>query len=454
MNKSTSIRFISRALLALTLFSTNTARSAPTQIGPGRAPRRVKTLVIGGGMCGSACAITLNRHARSTGRAELANYVLVTDELGGRIKSRQSTLGTINMGASLVTSKYAEVGKRVGRGKRFRPLTQVYFQDGKAFRNLLHPITLWNLLRPSYLVPLLKLAKRIVAFNKEYRRFIEAAKTEDPAALTASGRYPLVSAYTAMSADHLINKLDLGPLHYQLFRHSFHGTYLTDTSNMNALHYLAALSLFGTKFWEADFSQTVRQLRTEITAPSADNLIEGHRVTDLAQRQDGRYHATLDDGRRVEAENVVVAMPSQQARSFMSKTLAAKLPSPPQIKRVESYVGQVRGVRRKALRKKRLVTIDPERSTETGVVGISRVADGSDIVYATRDGASLADYYEDGFEVVGAWQRWQPAFEYPRTLRPVKLGHGLFVFSDNLIGLENAFTYGQLIANTIAAQTR
>jgi len=75
-----------------------------------------KTIVIGGGISGLACARTL-ADAKE-------DFLLISDELGGRMLTSKAL--TVDYGASYVTSAYKNVLKFVNKGERLK-LSKIYF---------------------------------------------------------------------------------------------------------------------------------------------------------------------------------------------------------------------------------------------------------------------------------------------------------------------------------------
>ncbi len=71
---------------------------------------RIKTVIIGGGISGLACARTLHAAKRP--------FLIITEDVGGRI--RRSADGTVNLGAYYVRSDYSHINEFVERGRRIR----------------------------------------------------------------------------------------------------------------------------------------------------------------------------------------------------------------------------------------------------------------------------------------------------------------------------------------------
>ena len=77
---------------------------------------QAKTIIIGGGMAGMSCAMKLLDAG--------ADFLLITDDLGGRIKYSQQA--KINFGAYFVMSKYVNAKKLVSKGLWINPLDSCF----------------------------------------------------------------------------------------------------------------------------------------------------------------------------------------------------------------------------------------------------------------------------------------------------------------------------------------
>ena len=114
-----------------------------------------KTIIIGGGIAGLSCALKLQEANE--------NFLLITDNLGGRIK--YSAKDKINFGAYFVMKSYKNAGKLVSKGKLINPLDVCFHNSSIEKFSLLHFHTL------KHLPELIRFYVAMRQFSAHYEQF-------------------------------------------------------------------------------------------------------------------------------------------------------------------------------------------------------------------------------------------------------------------------------------------
>ncbi len=376
--------------------------------------KRVRTLIVGGGISGLACA-----HALHAGGDE--DFLLVSDVLGGRMLVTENG---VNLGAAYLTPHYRHVLKFADLGPIVR-MRDTYFWDGDGFRTMLHPRSLLHAgeLARGY--------RLVIGFHRRLDRFRRKAGHVCQKALLE--RDPVLAGYvqqaaTDLVADHglwNVTRLFCGPL--------FHSTLFVPWEEANAFYFLANLAPAFLPTYTADLSRTTERLSRDYS----DRVITA-KVTEVERMRGGNAYRVAAAGEEYEAENLVMAIPGRNAAELMALENHTR--------NVPYCVLNVRGRRRRAYVPGKTVFLRREHPIRV----LWPQADGSDILYSADEAPELSSYYHDGWKIVAS-VAWKTAIQLSNgRWRPLQPEPNLFTVGDhNIVGLEDSYLTGLFAANRI-----
>ena len=379
--------------------------------------KKYKTVIIGSGISGLACAKTLFD-------AGYTDFKVIGKRVGGRMLTSKSF--TINYGASYITSEYKNVSRFIHKGDPLK-LNEIYFIQGKKIANVFS----WSTIP---LIPkFIKMAYLINEFaNRLDRLRKRALEIGQKKALLEDD---VLVKYTEMSAEEFVKKHKIEKLHKVFFEPVLVSTAFTTKSN--AFYYLGVLIPIIRKVWDADFMRTVLRM----TKGFPEKVKKGI-VTSVKKQSNGKIIIKTNKT-KYEVDNVVIAVPHKQAHKFY--------PVPKTGKSIAIYVLHVIGKREEIYRKKKIIFF---KTSEHDITILWRQHTGSDIIFSLIKNPDLDKYYKYHYVVKKIFWNNALAMSGPaKTWASHKLEKNIWLASDyNICGLEDSFLTGVYTAKQILKQ--
>lgn len=375
--------------------------------------KKYDAIVIGGGIAGLGCAKTLTD-------CNFGNFRLISDQLGGRIKSSKD--GKVNYGAYYSRSDYRHV-------KPFmKPTRRIGFQhvhrlcNGKS-----RPIYGVMLRHPLATAKLFLLLRK---FNKHYQRFKRACVSIQSREVIESDAW--LFQLHQQAATEFLSRHRLCPLRESLVNPIVWGTALVDVEEISASTMLFLLLILVHKTHEFEFQldALTGPFQSKITIDTVKQI----------HRYEGGWQISTTSGDRFYSKSVVVALPVDKATGLLDLDLELNHP-------VNARMVHVSGIPKPPFNKGRYLVVAPE----LGDVIIASQADGTWIVYTRKKEIELTNYFHD-WQPIGE-QLWEPAFNVGKRLIDYDLGDGLYLIGDhNAVSMEDSFISGVFAANKILEQ--
>lgn len=374
---------------------------------------KTDTIIIGGGISGLSCARRLHDKG--------FDFLLITKELGGRMKSSESF--AVNFGAAYVTKDYKNVLKYVEKGDKLN-MRDFHFFDGKKFTTF---YSLGNIRFLPSLVRILFLTWRIRNHINVFRKNADKKSMRE-----CFENDKFLMKFWLMPAREFIKKYNFELVNSYFVDPVTAATAFVPSDDVNTVYLLSMIYPGIIKSWTVDFTHTIEKLTEGYT-----EKIKIAEVNKVVKNRNGNYVVEFGNN-KIEAKNVVFAAPQKQLKQVYD------LPD----KNIEQdvYVFNVSGVRKKKFRNKVAVIF---RNGDQDVNMIWKQKDGSDIIYTLNPHPDLKQFY-DRFKVVDRIH-WEPAMIIPKCcIIDQDLGENLYLASDyNVSGLEDSFLSGLYAANRI-----
>lgn len=181
--------------------------------------------------------------------------------------------------------------------------------------------------------------------------------------------------------------------------------------------------------FEFDLAKLVTPIAAQIDCATAIEICTGERE---------RWRVTTADGRTLEAECLVVAVPLDRAAKLIPIDEPTNLPASVQ-------VFHVRGELRPEFREGEMIFF-PAGSDDFVLV---REPNGTCLLYTKRIVPDLDRFFVDATAL--AWRSWDPAFFLGPRMLDCERGEGLYLVGDHSVcSLEDAFITGLFAADRIA----
>lgn len=376
--------------------------------------QKYKTIIIGSGISGLACAKTLFD-------AGYTDFKVIGKREGGRMLTSKSL--TINYGASYITSEYKNVTKFIHKGDPLK-LTDIYFIQGKKIDNIFTWSTiplLPKLIKMAYLIN--DFAKRLDRLRK---RSLEIGQKK------ALLEDEVLTKYTKISVTDFVKKHKIEKLHKIFFEPVLVSTAFTKKSN--AFYYIGVLIPIIRKTWDADFRRTTMR----ITKGFRKKITKGI-VKSVSKHSDGKI-AIKTTKTKYHANNVVIAVPHKQAHKFY--------PVPKTGKSIAIYVIHVVGKREEIYRHKKIIFF---KTSERDITILWRQHTGSDVIFSLVKNPKLDKYYKY-YHIVKKiyWNNAMVMSGPGKTWANQKLEKNVWLASDyNICGLEDSYLTGVYAAKQI-----
>jgi len=375
--------------------------------------RKINTVIIGGGISGLACGRTLCEADK--------DFVLLSPNIGGRMLMSKS--GTVDYGASYITSDYKNVHKYIEQGSQIK-ISDCYFANETKFTTLF----CWKSLLES--PKLIKLWFTLKDFRKRLRKLRHRALTEQQKDILASD--PVLSSYVNTSAVEYVRKNKLEWLNDTFFNPLFNSTGYMEYDKSNLFFYFDNLMSAACNTYTADYSNTISRITKGWT-----DKIKKTTVQKIKRKKNGDFSVKCSNGSYT-TKNIVIAVPYNAAKKFHD------IPKPKFINPI--YVFHVVGKREEAYQNKKVVFFRPKHKD---ITILWKQSSGSDIIFSKLKNPKLEKYYE--YYNIIKRTYWDTAVMLSgNKWTPQNLGKNLYLASDyNLCSLEDAFITGVYAANQI-----
>jgi monoamine oxidase len=368
--------------------------------------RRYKTIIIGGGISGLACGLTLNKAKE--------DFLLLSKELGGRMLASKNK--KINYGASYITDEYKLTSKFIGKGERIH-LNESYFFDGT------HWTTIYRL---RNLLGCLRTRSKIKEFVKNLRAFRKKCMNlEQKEAMT-----PLIKKYISTKPETFVKNNNIQYLHKYFAKPVLESTFFTSIDKVNLFQYFVTLFPAFIPTYRADFTNTVKKL-----TQGWKKNIHNASVQSLKKTKTG-YIVKTSKG-SYEAENIVLALPYKQASKLW------KVPKQPD---AACYARHIKGTRLKDYQDMKIIFFNEKKNKIYCIWGQE---DGTDLIFSKKPNPNLKKFYKKHKIISKVF--WDPAVVISgKNWVKQKLNNNLFIAGDyNISCLEDSFITGVYAANQI-----
>ena len=238
-----------------------------------------KTVIIGGGISGLACARTLSENGE--------DFIIISENIGGRILTSQDC--KVNYGAFFVCSDYDNVLKfaKLKSQIRFRDFC---FHEGNKTFVLFDPKIL------KHLFQFYKVSKLLYKFRKAFCKLRKTSETISQKKAIENDRY-LHNLYLQNAADFVKKKnIERGTKTY--LAKGLYSTTFSTVSEMNAFSFLQFTLPLITPIYRFSFE------KEKMIQPFQDNIITGH-VEDITYKN-GQYKVKTKKN-IFESKNIVLA---------------------------------------------------------------------------------------------------------------------------------------------------
>lgn len=373
--------------------------------------QETKTIIVGGGMAGMSCAMKLLEAGE--------DFMLVTDDLGGRIK--YSAEAKVNFGAYFVMSSYTYARKLLARGTWINPADACFHNSDTERFSLIS----WHTVKR-----LPELLRFLVAIQKFMRHY----KTYKQHCLTMPQR-------AALDADPYMADIFVKPAK-QFIRENR----IENAANDYVAKFTYACTGFGAdRFTALDFLNPSQGMITpihrlkfdhEAVAQKLGTHLTFDEITNI-ERRDHVFLLNCKSGKTYQAGNVVIATPASVTKELLHL---------PEIREASKFhVFHVRAELRPIYRTYGLNLFPPT----SAFMLIAREDDGTYLIYALDKDVDLLQVCEK-FELLSTYTWDKAMYIYGSAFMEQQYGDGLYVAGDhNGLGLEPAAISGIYAANQI-----
>ncbi len=370
-----------------------------------------KTIIIGGGIAGLSCALKLQEANE--------NFLLITDNLGGRIK--YSAKERINFGAYFVMRSYKNAGKLVSKGKLINPLDVCFHNSDVEKFSLLHFHTL------KRLPELIRFYFAMREFSVHYERFKKRCLTLSQK--EAMGLDPYIKALYTQPANDFIKEKRFNKVADDYISKFSYACTGVGPEQINSLDFLNVSMGILQPIYNLTFDEKIISDRfgAQLVTDTINTIEKG----------EGKFILNGASGTKYQARNIVVATPADITKNLLKKDHirgACKI-----------YVYHVEAALKKAYRRFSLNLFPP--SSE--IMLTAKQGNGSYLIYTSEKEVDLLGVCEN-YKLI-TMVPWEKAmFVFGGAFLEQVYGEGLYIAGDhNGLGLEPAAISGIFTANRI-----
>jgi hypothetical protein len=372
--------------------------------------KRVETCIIGGGISGIGCALTLKKAKK--------NFLLISPEIGGRICSSED--GIVNYGAYFVLNNYHNILPLVEKKERLH-LFSVEFHRRKRsyslFCSIKYPLQLFTLLHITWLF-----SKQLEQLKKRIERVGQKKALKE-------NKY-LLSLYEQTAYD-FVKEKNIQPLVREFIEEGIYMCTFLPITKITAFDFLRICIALLIPAYEFVFKK-------EYCVTQLEDKIQREKVMAIKKRKNG-YNA-ITKKHTFDCKNIVIATPP---------TVSKELLNIPKIKKgINAHMFHINGILKKKWHKAQYELFSSHYFT----IFIRKQQDGSYILYSKKPKPMLKTFFHSPKIIKRI--AWKPAFHITGSLLlDLKIDKDLYLAGDhNINGMEMAYLQGVAAANQIIAQ--
>jgi len=373
-----------------------------------------KTIIVGAGISGLACARTLNDYGE--------DFIIVSEDVGGRILT--SSDGKINYGAFFVCSDYYNLLKYVKLKSQIRLRDFCFHEENQTFI-LFQPKIL------KYSIQFLKVLKILYKFRKKFRKLRKISEKKSQKEAIEKDNF-LHELYLKNAFDFVKEKnIESGTKTY--LSKGLYSTTFSPVKDMNAFSFLQFILPLITPIYRFTFE------KERMIGPFKKDIIIGH-VDDITYKNE--KYKIKTNGNIYQSKNLVLATQIDWSKKYanVDKT---NLP-------VSTNMLHVKGNPKKIISKKIYHLFSPPDNVQA----IADLRDGTHLFYYKTKKPNLTNFFNK--PKILAHKYWNPAGTINgHNLIECKRGNNMYLVGDyNIAGLEESFITGIYTANQIINSKR
>jgi hypothetical protein len=368
-----------------------------------------KTIIIGAGISGLACARTLIENGE--------DFIIISEDIGGRILT--STDGNINYGAFFVCSDYYQLLKFVKLKSQIRLRDFCFHEEDETFI-FFEPLLL------KYSIQFLKVLKILYKFRKAFRKLRRDTVDLSQKKAIEKDNF-LHDLYMQNAADFVKNaNIERGTSKY--LSKGLYSTTFSRISEMNAFSFLQFILPIITPIYRFTFE------KEKMIEPFQEKILIGH-VNGISYKN-GQYKIKVND-KILYSENIVLATQINWSKQFADIN-RTNLP-------VSTNMLHIKGEPKKIISRKSYHLFSPIRSIQN----IANLKDGTFLLYYKDNQPNLNHYFNKPKIIASKY--WNPAGTINgNTLIECKGPNNKYLIGDyNIAGLEESYITGIYAANQI-----
>ncbi len=368
-----------------------------------------KTIIIGAGISGLACARTLSENSE--------DFIIISEDIGGRILTSQDR--KVNYGAFFVCSDYYNVLKFVKLRSQIR-LSDFCFHEGDKTFVFFEPKIL------KYSFQFVKVLKMLFKFRKAFRILRKTSETISQKKAIEKDSF-LHDLYMQNAADFVKKKnIESGTKTY--LAKGLYSTTFSTISEMNAFSFLQFILPLITPIYRFSFE------KENMIQPFQENILTGH-VNDIIYKNE-QYKIKVN-GNIFQSKNIVLATQIDWSKRF-TKLNMTNLP-------VSTNMLHIKGDPKKIISKKDYHLFSPSDKVQ----GIANIKNGTFLLYYKEKKPLLRNFFNN--PQILAHKYWNPAGTINgHTLIESNRGNNMYLIGDfNIAGLEESYITGIYAANQI-----
>jgi len=368
-----------------------------------------KTIIVGAGISGLACARTLNDYGEE--------FIIISEDIGGRILT--SSEGSVNYGAFFVCSDYNNLLKYVKLKSQIRLRDFCFHEEDKTFF-LFEP----KLLR--YSIQFLKVLKILYKFRKAFRKLRKIC--ENISQKKAIENDTLLHNLYMQNAFDFVKKKNIESGTNTYLSKGVYSTTFSKINEMNAFSFLQFILPLITPIYRFTFE------KEKMIKPFQENILIGH-VSDILYKN--KQYKIKVNRNFFFSKNIVLATQINWSKKF-SGVEKTNLP-------VSTNMLHIKGNPMKIISRKNYHLF----SQSNNVQAIANLNDGTFLLYYKNKYPELKRFFN--YPKILANKYWNPAGTINgNTLIESNRGNNMYLIGDfNIAGLEEAYITGIYAANQI-----
>ena len=368
-----------------------------------------KTIIIGAGISGLACARTLSKNGE--------DFIIISKDIGGRILTSQD--GKVNYGAFFVCSDYDNVLKFVKLKSQIR-LRDFCFHEGNKTFVLFEPKIL------KYFFQFVNVLKLLYKFRKAFRKLRKNSETISQKKAIEKDNF-LHYLYMQNAAE-FVKRYNIESGTKTYLAKGLYSTTFSTINEMNAFSFLQFISPLITPIYRFSFE------KEKMIQPFQENILTDH-VNDIIYKN-GLYKIKTKEN-IFQSKNIVFATEIKWSKRF-ARVNKTNLP-------INTNMLHIKGDPKKIISRKNYQLFNPPDNVQA----IADLNDGTYLLYY-KDKQPILTHFFDNPQIL-AHKYWNPAGTINgHTLIESNRGNNMYLIGDfNIAGLEESYITGIYAANQI-----